>query len=214
MYDDDLFNMLNSYTATETEQNTSTDTEIPSYNPYQSNPYIDDYSTNQNFEEETSYNSTRQDSEFSEEQVQSFRQMDTPKILQSKPAVSLIKKREKIYLSGRLKTAAVVFAIIFAAIIFATVWNFALVSKMQASFAGKEFEISQMTQSINELSVEYNELTSPGYGSGEFNGYVEKVDGVNSFTISLDEFYTEPEVEKLPSNWFNDVCEIFSNLFA
>ena len=36
-----------------------------------------------------------------------------------------------------------------------------MAGKMQASFAGKEFEISQITKSINELSVEYNELTSP-----------------------------------------------------
>ena len=34
MYDDDIFSMLNSYTATETEQETSTETEHPSYNPY------------------------------------------------------------------------------------------------------------------------------------------------------------------------------------
>ena len=118
MYDDDLFNMLNSYTATETEQETSTDTEVPSYNPYQSNPYIDDYSTKQNFEEETSYNSIRQDNEFVESQTQSIRQMDIPQVIQSKPAVNLIKKREKIYLSARLKTAAVVFAIILKIFVF------------------------------------------------------------------------------------------------
>ena len=37
---------------------------------------------------------------------------------------------------------------------------------------------------------------------------------VNSFVFSLDDFHVEQEIEKLPSNWFNDVCEFFSQLFA
>ena len=214
MYDDDIFSMLNSYTATETEQQTSTETEEPSYNPYQSNPYIEDYSTNQNFEEETSYNTNRQENDFETIKVQDVRQMSTPTISQQKPAVNLIKKRERIYLSPRLKLAASMFAIVFVAIIFAAVWNFAQAGIMQSNFALKQAEINQIEQSIKDLKIEYTELSDPNLNGGIADGYVEKVDGVNSFTLSLDEFYVEPEVQDLPSNWFNDVCEFFSNLFA
>lgn len=217
MYDDDLFNMLNSYTTTDTEQQTFEDTTNRTQSNsglYQqtSSPYVDDYTTSQNFEEEKSYNSTMGDAQFEEPQTQRARQMDAPKIIQQTPAVNLIKKREKLYFSARLKIAATIFAIIFAALVFASVWNFAQSGRLQASLAEKETEIYQISQSINELKLEYNELTST-IPNGDA-GYVEKVEGENLFTLSLDDFYVEPEIEKLPSNWFNDVCEFFSNLFA
>lgn len=216
MYDDDLFSMLNSYTTTDTEEKTYEDTTATTqtYNPYQSSnsPYVDDYSTAQNFEEERSYDYGRTQNQFEQTQTQ-VREMDKPTIIQQKPAVNLIKKREKIYFSARLKIATTIFAIIFAALIFGSVWNFAQANRLQANLGGQQLEISQINQSINELMVEYNELTNPN-NVQDMGGYVEKVEGVNSFKLSLDDFYEEPEIEKIPSNWFNDVCEFFSNLFA
>ena len=46
------------------------------------------------------------------------------------------------------------------------------------------------------------------------NGYVDKQDGVNSFKININEIYEEEVLQEVPTNWFNDVCEFFSKLFA
>jgi len=217
MYDNDLFNgMFSKYTTTEDEQQTinetSTAQEQQTFSPYTQQDYYGDYSTNQNYEEESSYNSIVREPQFEQQQTQVLRQMDTPTIIQQEQPVNLIKKREKMVISPRLKVAAVVFSMIFALIVFASIWNFAMIGKLQASFAGKEFEINQLEQSIKDLNVAYKELDSSNL-EGNL-GYVEKVDGVNSFTLSMDDYYVEPEIEKLPSNWFNDVCEFFSQMFA
>lgn len=214
--DDDLFNMLNSYTTTETENDTSyQDTQTPQSSgvfEQQKNPYVDDYTTKQNYEAQTSYNSPETDESFDTIKQTNTKQMNTPTIKQAEKTVNLIKKREKLYLSPRLKNAAIVLAVIMVALVFATIWNFAWSARVNADFASKQAQINEISQSINELKIEYNGLTDVGDMSSF--GYVEKVDGQNSFTFSLDEFYTEPEIEKLSSNWFNDVCEFFSKIFA
>lgn len=213
--DDDLFNMFNSYTTTETDNDTYQDTQTPQPSgdfQQQNNPYIDDYTTKQNFSEQKSYNSPVIDESFETIKQTTTKQMSAPTIKQSEKTVNLIKKREKLYFSPRLKNAAVVLAVIMVALVFATIWNFAWSARVNADFAAKQAQINEISQSINELKIEYNELTSVGDMSS--SGYVEKVDGENSFTFSLDEFYTEPEIEKLSSNWFNDVCEFFSKIFA
>ena len=216
MYEnDDFFKMLNSYTATENQTEQQQFDDSPQTNrgfEQERSPYVDDYSTKQNFEEETSYNSFERNEELQQTEQSNVRQMDKPTILRQEKAVNLIKKRERIYISPRLKIAAVFCAIIFAALIFATIWNFASASVLQASFAGKEAQINEINQSINELRVEYNELSK--LGDEALSGYVSKVENVNSFTLSMEDYYIEPEIEKLPSNWFNDVCEFFSKLFA
>ena len=74
-------------------------------------------------------------------------------------------------------------------------------------YISKDIRVGDSIESINKLNVEYNDI-------GSLDGYVDKQEGVNSFTVSLNEFYIEPEIEQIPSNWFNDVCEFFSNLFA
>lgn len=230
MYDNDLFNMFNSYTATEEDQQIDNEvlTGNQSYSSYEQKktPYYDDYSTNQNFEEETSYNSIARESQFEEPTTQTFRQMNAPRVIQQAPAVKLTKNREKMYMSSRLKVATVVFSMIFALVVFASIWNFAMVGKLQASFDGKQFEISQLqTSNKNLLETKNNLETSiealkdayiilSDSNLEENKGYVENSEGADTLTLSIQDFYTEPEVEKLSSNWFNDVCEFFSKLFA
>ena len=217
MYDDDLFNfdLLNSYTTTETEEDSATETQQQSFNPYtESKPYIDDYSTSQKYETERTYES-RQANQFDEVKTNVVRQMDKPTIVQQAPAVKLTKSKEKMYLSARLKVAATVFFAIFAAILFATVWNFAQAGIMRANFDAKQAEIGQLensiadyVESIKDLEASYKLLlTDP-------NSYVDKVENVNSFTLSMEDFKIEPEVEFVETNWFNDVCEFFRSIFA
>ena len=39
-------------------------------------------------------------------------------------------------------------------------------------------------------------------------------DETNTYVIDMGEMYTREPVQEVPSNWFNNVCEFFSKLFA
>jgi hypothetical protein len=100
--------------------------------------------------------------------------------------------------------------------LFVSVFNFISASKIEASFLGKQQQINSLEQSILASEYSYNSVSSNDYVENwaEQNNYVNKQDGVNSFTINIDGIYEEQFVEEVPSNWFNDVCEFFSKLFA
>ena len=228
MYDDDFYSILNSLagnTTTTTEQKTEQQTtttptysapSTPSYNPWADD---DDYSVNQNYEEQKSYNSVNQsydaDTNMASNDVFEVRQMAAPMIKREAPAVNLIKKRQKIELGARMKIIASMFAIIVASLIFAIVWNFANAASMQASFAEKQIEINALTESIMGLKEEYNLLSDDEQIKikAENEGYVDSTSD-NTIVVDFNSYYTEPTVEELPSNWFNDVCDFFAKLFA
>ena len=228
MYDDDFYSILNSLagnTTTTTEQKTEQQTtttptysapSTPSYNPWADD---DDYSVNQNYEEQKSYNSVNQsydaDTNMASNDVFEVRQMAAPMIKREAPAVNLIKKRQKIELGARMKIIASMFAIIVASLIFAIVWNFANAASMQASFAGKQVEINALTQSIMGLKEEYNLLSDDEQIKikAEDAGYVDSTDD-NTIVVDFNSYYAEQAIEEVPSNWFNDVCDFFSKLFA
>ena len=228
MYDDDFYSILNSLagnTTTTTEQKTEQQTtttptysapSTPSYNPWADD---DDYSVNQNYEEQKSYNSVNQsydaDTNMASNDVFEVRQMAAPMIKREAPAVNLIKKRQKIELGARMKIIASMFAIIVASLIFAIVWNFANAASMQASFVGKQVEINALTQSIMGLKEEYNLLSDDEQIKikAEDAGYVDSTDD-NTIVVDFNSYYAEQAIEEVPSNWFNDVCDFFSKLFA
>jgi cell division protein FtsL len=228
MYDDDFYSILNSLagnTTTTTEQQTEQQTtttptysapSTPSYNPWADD---DDYSVNQNYEEQKSYNSVNQsydaDTTASTNDVFEVRQMTAPMIKREEPAVNLIKKRQRIELGARMKIVASMFAIIVASLIVAIVWNFANAASMKASFAGKQVEINALTQSIMGLKEEYNLLSDDEQikSKAENAGYVDSTDD-NTIVVDFDSYYAEQTLEEVPSNWFNDVCDFLSKLFA
>lgn len=227
MYDDDFYSILNSLagnTTTTTEQQTEQQTtttptysapSTPSYNPWADD---DDYSVNQNYEEQKSYNSVNQSYEDSTEttnDVFEVRQMTAPMIKKEEPAVNLIKKRQRIELGARMKIVASMFVIIVASLIVAIVWNFANAASMKASFAGKQVEINALTQSIMGLKEEYNLLSDDEQikSKAENAGYVDSTDD-NTIVVDFDSYYAEQTLEEVPSNWFNDVCDFLSKLFA
>lgn len=228
MYDDDFYSILNSLagnTTTTTEQQTEQQTtttptysapSTPSYNPLADD---DDYSVNQNYEEQKSYNSVNQsydaDTTASTNDVFEVRQMAAPMIKREEPAVNLIKKRQRIELGARMKIVASMFAIIVASLIVAIVWNFANAASMKASFAGKQVEINALTQSIMGLKEEYNLLSDDEQikSKAENAGYVDSTDD-NTIVVDFDSYYAEQALEEVPSNWFNDVCDFLSKLFA
>lgn len=226
MYDnDDLFSFFNSYnsgtsTTTETEQKTDTNVGYnTSSNPYsvgQDTGYVDDYTTRQNFEEQKYYQPTQTVARESETVAQTqIKTMDMPTILKEEQAVQLTKTRQKVSLNARMKIIIAMFSVIMAALVFVIAWNFVAVSKINASNTEKLQIIQTLEASINDLSSTYNQVSDKGevIEKAEQLGYVES-DETNTFYVSLDEIPAEPTIEPVSSNWFNDVCEFFSRLFA
>ena len=65
------------------------------------------------------------------------------------------------------------------------------------------------------LKDKYTLMSDDGFvkDAASNSGFVESTDS-NTEILSYGEVYSEPVIEELPSNWFNDVCDFFSNLFA
>ena len=227
MFDDDLFSMFNNYTSTtDTEEETSsTSTYNPSsyteptqtsYNPYASdNSYQDDYSVAQNYEEQSSYDAGVRSVEPERTEQRVISQMHTPMIKKEEEAVVLTKTKAKIYLQARMKIVIAMFITIVSALLFVSIFNFVNAGKINATLAEKQITINELEKSISSLKSEYNKMTDDGYLKGEASssGFVESSSS-NTTVLEYGEIYTEPEIEELPSNWFNDVCDFFSNLFA
>lgn len=226
MFDDDLYaSLLNSLgtTTTETEEESqNTTTYNPSYgstttyNPYSTDTsYQDDYSVTPNYEEQSSYESASRNEETVATQQSNFVKMHTPTIKQEEKAVVLTKTKQKIYLQARMKIVLAMFVTIVCALLFVSVYNFAYIGKINASIADKQIEIEELKASISELQAEYNMLSDEGNVKdlASSSGYVDSTD-LNTTVLEMGEVYTEPTIEKLPSNWFNDVCDFFSGLFA
>ncbi|MBR7172259.1 MAG: hypothetical protein IKD36_00470 [Clostridia bacterium] len=232
MFDDDVYsNLLNSLgtITTETdEENETTSSYSPSsynttttYNPYTTDTsYQDDYSVTPNYEEQSSYESSSRAEETAETTTTYVSSMHTPMIQREEKAVVLTKTRQKIYLHARMKIAIAMFVTIVSALLFVTVFNFVNAGRLNSSLADKQVEINQLQASIMELQKSYNEMSSDQYIIGEVQtpvdegglGFKDAAD--STITLSVGDVYTEPVIEELPSNWFNDVCDFFSNLFA
>ncbi len=225
MFDDDLYSsLLNSFssTTTETEEDKTTTT---SYNPstsYGYNPYSDDnnydeddYTIAQTYKSEKSYDSGRRQEDDSIVQTKTISQMNTPMIQKEEPAVVLTKTKQRIYLQARMKIIIAMFATIVCSLLFVSIFNFVNVSRINSSIAEKQATISELESSILDLQATYNLLSEDGTvkNLATNSGFVDSSD-INTTSLSIGEVYAEPVIEELPSNWFNDVCDFFSNLFA
>ena len=220
MFDDnnDYFNSLFGSTTTETQKtdektdyNPQSDYSATSTDTYSSPYEKDDYSTTQNYTEQQSYDSSSSTYSGSNEteQKQTFK-MNTPLIEKSTPTVNLVKSQSKIHLETRMKIVLTVFSVIVACLMFMSVYNFIVANRLEASFADKQTEISMLEKSIFESKQKYNEKVEEYITSGHFNPVSEQ----NTDYVKLYETYEETDIEDLPSNWFNDVCEFLSNLFS
>lgn len=216
---------LNNLFNTDYSSTTTTETETESqstYSPqtdYSSNSTTyerDDYSSAQNFTEQQSYNPFTSSSMTETEQTSKVSQMNTPMIEKSVPVVNLVKAKAKIRLETRMKIVLSVFSVIVACLLFVSVFNFISASKIESTFFAKQQQINSLEQSILASEGSYDLVSSDEYvddWAGK-NGYVDKQDGVNSFKININEIYEEEVLQEVPTNWFNDVCEFFSKLFA
>lgn len=227
MYDDDLFSLYNSYTQTtdeDEEVQSSASSYNPSsynqtYNPYDTDTsYRDDYSVTPNYEEQQSYESSRQTVQAEEQTTRVFQKMDTPMIQREEQAVVLTKTKQKIYLHARMKIVLAMFVSIVCALMFVSIFNFVSVGKINAAIADKEIQIAELQASISELQTTYNQVSDDGYIREKLTDSENGLNFVDSSEhteyLKFGDVYTEPVVEDLPSNWFNDVCDFLSGLFA
>ena len=78
-----------------------------------------------------------------------------------------------------------------------------------------QIQINQLEQDIlnNKASYTWVDDESELRKRANDAGFTDK-NNTNTMHISLDEMYSETTIEKIPSNWFNDICEFFSNLVA
>lgn len=239
MFDDDLYNFYNSYnsgssteTETEPEQNqtqassgqTSYDTNT-GYNPYGAtssydSDYDDDYSVTPNYSEEKSYNSNTNYDTYSNNteentEVKRYRKMSMPVIEKSEQAVTLTKTQSRIELQPRMKIAISMFAIIVFSLVFVIIWNFVSVGRLNSMISAKQETVNELTSSISNLRNEYTLLGDENNlrDMAQNAGFVES-DETNTYVVSAGEMFEQNEIEDLPSNWFNDVCDFLSNLFS
>lgn len=219
-YINSLFGDLSSTTTTtEQEQQTaSPQTDYLSslqsqttYNPYEK----DDYSSTQNFTEEQSYNSPSTNTFSETQETKHYVTMQMPMIEKHEQAVNLVKSQSRIRLETRMKIVLSVFTVIVACLMFVSIFNFVKANRLEASFADKQLQINALEQSISANKASYNEVTSDEYMTklATDAGYYEPNES-NTITIKLGEMFEEPSIEEVPSNWFNDVCEFLSKLFA
>lgn len=226
MYDDDFYsNLLNKYSSTTTTQEQQTDfLGQETYRPQQdfSNTGMSfdsdqDYSSTQNFTEQTSYEGHSQNV-FEEPVQETFEapSLNAPIIYKEQPAVNLIKKRAKLILETRMKIVIAVFMVIVACLSFISIFNFVEANRIQSTFADKQIEINNLKQSITDSQATYTLVNDDEYLKlwAESNEFVD-TNETNTIVVDISKFYEEePAPEKIESNWFNDVCEFLSSLFA
>ncbi len=213
-YINSLFGDLSSTTTTEQEQQSTYSPQID-FSPLSSSYERDDYSSTQNFTEQQSYNSTNTNIFGDIQETKKTSAMHTPMIQKSAQAVNLVKAQPKIRLETRMKIVLSVFSVIVACLLFVTIFNFVKANKLEAQFASKQLQINQLQEDILNQKASYtwidNDLDLKKWADS--NGFHD-IQESNTMVIELDEMYEESSIEELPSNWFNDICEFFSGLFA
>ena len=215
-YINSLFGDLSSSTTTTTQdEEQSTYSPQTEFSPFGNSFERDDYSSTQNFTEQQSYNSGNTNFFGDVQESRKTATMHTPMIEKSEQAVTLVKSQSKIRFETRMKIVLSVFSVIVACLLFVTVFNFMKANKLESQFASKQLQINQLQQDILAKKASYtwveNDLDLKEWA--DMNGFQVKTDE-NTMVIQLEEMYVEPEIQDVPTNWFNDVCEFFGKLFA
>ncbi len=216
-YLNSLFNTdYSSTTTTEAETSTEQQTTYSPQTGYSTPSYErDDYSSAQNFTEQQSYDSYSSN-RFTETEQQTSRasQMQMPMIEKSAPVVNLVKSKARIRLETRMKIVLSVFSVIVCCLLFVSVFNFITANKLESSFAGKQQQINELEMRISNSEAQYNIKVNDEFNDWVAENGYKPVNSENTKVIRIDKIYEESTVEEVPTNWFNDVCEFFSKLFA
>lgn len=216
-YINSLFGDLSSSTTTTEQQTDEQSTYSPQtgFSPFGTSFVRDDYSSTQNFTEQQSYNSGTSNFFGDVQETKKVSSMHTPMIEKSATPVNLVKSQQKIRLETRMKIVLSVFSVIVACLLFVTVFNFIKANRLEAQFASKQLQINQLQQDILNQKATYtwieNDLDLKEWADS--NGFQVK-DQTNTMVIELDDMYIESTTDELPTNWFDSLCEFFSQLVA
>lgn len=223
MLDNGSFNYYGG-TETETEQEQA-QSAVYGYNyepqetAVQDTSTYDDYTMQQNYDEQSYYEpSTSTDFESGAEESgneQTVRGIQLHDIQREQvEVVNLIKTKQKLALTPRMKIVATVFSIVTFALLFLIIFNFASLGSINSTIAERQTTVNELNLRINELKTQYNELSDDNnfIQEAEQRDYVFP-DESNTYYVDSSQFYNEESIEKLPSNWFNDFCNFLSGLF-
>lgn len=122
-------------------------------------------------------------------------------------------KDVKIKLNARGKIVASVFCAVVGILIAFMIYNAVVISNLSNQLAYLEVERTSISANVGELSSSYQDRTS--YSSVEQNAIDlgMRVAGGTSEVVSIS---PRPEIKEatVEGNWFDSVCEFFSNLFS
>ena len=180
-----------------------------SYSPYQTTTETDiDEETTPSYEVEREYNINGLPED--EIIVPTFMPMVKSSEPEAKEAYDY-----KIKLNARGKIMATVFGVVVCFLIAFMVYNAVTISKLSNSLAYLEAEQASRTAGVSQLETTYQELTSESnlerLAGSDGIGFTYSPES-SDISISLQQ---RPEISspKESTNWFNNLCEFFSNLF-
>ena len=135
-----------------------------------------------------------------------------PTVRSAEPAPVMVHDY-KIKLNARGKIIASVFGVIACLLVAFMIYNAVLISKLSNNLKALEVEQATRSATITELESDYQDLTS--YKQMEMNagdlGFTYSENG-KDVVVNLT---PRPEIKsaKKSTNWFNNVCEFFAELF-
>ena len=221
MLDNGSFNYYGG-TETETEQEQAQSAVYgynyePQSSESQDMPSYDDYTMQQNYDEQSYYEpstssdfKSNTDDAVSEQSVRGIQLHDIQK--EQVEVVNLLKTKQKLALTPRMKIVATVFSIITFALVFLIIFNFASLGSINSTIADRQITVNELNLRINDLKSQYNELSDDNNFMQRAEDYILP-DESNTYHIDSSNFYTEEGIEDLPSNWFNDFCNFLSGIF-
>lgn len=119
----------------------------------------------------------------------------------------------KIKLNARGKIIASVFSIVACCLIAFMIYNAVVIAKLTSNLNSLEMERANNASIVTDLQDNHQQITSNTHLSDEAVGLgLEYSPESADVTISLP---TRPEINEpqKTTNWFNSLCEFFSNLF-
>jgi len=119
----------------------------------------------------------------------------------------------KIKLNARGKIMASVFGVVVGFLIAFMIYNAVVISRLTTSLEYLEAEKVAQTAGVTQLETTYKEITSTNHLENRAEGLGMSYSGQgNDIIITLP---SRPEIKEptKSTNWFNNLCEFFSNLF-
>lgn len=131
-----------------------------------------------------------------------------PPVIEQKPKTTT---KSVIKLNARGKIFACMYGLVATLLVAFCIYNAVSLANINKNLAIKNAELNSINNTVNELNVELNSTKKPS-SSTIPEGYT-KVSESNTVVTQIDKRPSYVQVEE-SSNWFDRMCEFFSNLFS